>query len=125
MIKFSQKGDWSKTNNFLERALNVVNLGIFDKYGKEGVKALAAATPVDSGVTADSWYYKIIRNEYGVKIEWLNSNVNQGIPIAILIQYGHGLQNGSYIQGIDFINPAIKPIFNKIAEEAWKELTKK
>ena len=125
MIKFSQKGDWSKTNNFLECALNVVHFGIFDKYGKEGVKALAAATPVDSGVTADSWYYKIIRNEYGVKIEWLNSNVNQGIPIAILIQYGHGLQNGSYIQGIDFINPAIKPIFNKIAEEAWKELTKK
>lgn len=125
MIKFSQKGDWSKTNNFLERALNVIHLGIFDKYGKEGVKALAAATPIDSGVTADSWYYKIIRNEYGVKIEWLNSNVNQGIPIAILIQYGHGLQNGSYIQGIDFINPAIKPIFNKIAEEAWKELTKK
>lgn len=125
MIKFSQKGDWSKTNNFLERALNVVHFGIFDKYGKEGVKALAAATPVDSGATADSWYYKIIRNEYGVKIEWLNSNVNQGIPIAILIQYGHGLQNGSYIQGIDFINPAIKPIFNKIAEEAWKELTKK
>lgn len=125
MIKFSQKGDWSKTNNFFERALNIVHLGKFDKYGEEGVRALAAATPVDTGKTADSWYYKIVRDEYGVKIQWLNSNVNQGIPIAILIQYGHGLQNGAYVQGIDFINPAIKPVFNKIAEEAWKELTDK
>lgn len=125
MIKFSQKGDWSKTNKFLERSLNVIHLGTLDRFGKEGVQALAAATPQDTGETAASWYYKIVRDSQGTRIEWLNSNSNQGIPIAILIQYGHGLQNGVYIQGIDFINPAIKPIFNKIADDAWKELTGK
>ena len=125
MIKFSQKGDWSKTNKFLERSLNVIHLGKLDRFGREGVQALAAATPQDTGETAASWYYKIVRDSQGTRIEWLNSNSNQGIPIVILIQYGHGLQNGVYIQGIDFINPAIKPIFNKIADDAWKELTGK
>ena len=123
MIKFSQKGDWSKTNKFLERSLNFIHLGTLDKYGREGVQALAAATPKDSGETAASWYYRVVRDNLGTRIEWLNRNTNQGIPIAILIQYGHGLQNGAYIQGIDFINPAIKPIFNKIADSMWKELT--
>lgn len=122
MIKFSTKGDWSRTNKFLERALNLVKLGELDKYGQKGVDVLAAATPKDSGETASSWYYKIVRSRSGVSIQWLNSSQNQGIPIVILLQYGHGLHNGGYVQGIDFINPALKPVFKEIADNAWKEL---
>lgn len=123
MIKFSTKGDWSRTNSFLERALNVVKLGELDRYGREGVRVLSEATPKRSGKTASSWYYRINRTNSGVKIEWLNSSQNQGIPIVILLQYGHGFQNGGYVEGIDFINPALKPVFDDIAENAWKELT--
>lgn len=123
MIKFTQKGDWSRTNKFLERALEVVKLGELDKYGRKGVEVLADATPKDTGKTAESWYYTITHYPEGAKIEWYNSNSNKGIPIAILIQYGHGLQNGSYVQGVDFINPAMRPIFKAIAEDMWKELT--
>lgn len=123
MIKFSTKGDWSRTNSFLERALNVFNLGELDKYGREGVRALSAATPKDTGETASSWYYRIKRTKAGAKIEWLNSSQNQGIPIVILLQYGHGFRTGGYVEGIDFINPALKPVFEEIAENAWKELT--
>lgn len=122
MIKFSTKGDWSRTNKFLERALNVVKLGELDRYGQAGVEILAAATPKDSGETASSWYYKIVRSHGSVSIQWLNSSQNQGIPIVILLQYGHGLKNGGYVQGIDFINPALKPVFEDIADNAWKEL---
>lgn len=122
MIKFKQKGDWSKTNKFLERALNVVKLGELDKYGRQGVKALAAATPVDTGLTAASWSYDIRREGDFVAIEWSNDNISDGIPIAILIQYGHANQNGVYVQGIDYINPAIQPIFNDISENIRKEL---
>lgn len=123
MIKVSVKGDWSKTNRFLERALNVIHLGELDKYGRQGVDALSAATPKDSGKTADSWYYKIVRTKRGTKIEWLNSSQNDGVPIVILLQYGHGFQNGRFYEGLDFINPALKPVFEEIAENAWKELT--
>ena len=123
MIKLSTKGNWSKTESFLERALNVFNLGILDKYGRLGVEALRNATPKDSGKTADSWYYKIVRGNGNVSIQWLNSSENEGIPIVILLQYGHGLKNGGYVNGVDFINPTIKPIFKEIADKAWKELT--
>lgn len=123
MIEVSVKGDWSKTNNFLERALNVVKLGQLDRYGRLGVNALSSATPKDSGKTASSWYYRIVRQYGGVKIEWLNSSQNQGVPIAILLQYGHGLHQGGYVEGIDYINPAMRPVFEEIAETAWKELT--
>lgn len=123
MIKISAKGDWSRTNSFLERALNIIKLGELDKYGREGVEVLAAATPEDTGKTASSWYYKVSRTRAGAKIEWLNSSQNQGIPIVILLQYGHGFQNGGYVQGIDFINPALEPVFEEIANNAWKELT--
>lgn len=123
MIEVSVKGDWSKTNNFLEKALNVVKLGQLDRYGRLGVNALSSATPKDSGKTASSWYYRIVRQHGGVKIEWLNSSQNQGVPIAILLQYGHGLHQGGYVEGIDYINPAMRPVFEEIAETAWKELT--
>ena len=123
MIKFTQKGDWSKTNNFLERALEVVKMGELDKYGKSGVEALKNATPKDTGKTAESWSYQITHYKEGATIEWLNSNINKGIPIAILIQYGHGLQNGGYVNGVDYINPAMGPVFDSAAHDTWKELT--
>lgn len=123
MITVSVKGDFKNTNNFLQRALHLFNMGILDKYGRMGVDALVSATPRDSGITANSWYYKISYRRNGVAIEWLNSSQNEGIPIVILVQYGHGFQNGGYYQGVDFINPALRPIFDEIAEEVWKELT--
>lgn len=124
MISFRQKGDFSKLSKFLEKAKNAVKIGDLDKYGREGVAALASATPVDSGLTANSWYYKIKRSNGSVSIEFCNSNVQNGVPIAIILQYGHGTGTGGWVEGRDYINPAIQPIFDKIAENAWKEVTK-
>lgn len=124
MITFRQKGDFSKLNSYLERVKNVVNLGKLDKIGREGVAALSSATPKDTGNTASSWYYEITRQNESVSITFNNSNVNDGVPIAIILQTGHGTQNGGWVEGRDYINPAIQPIFDKIAEEAWEEVTK-
>lgn len=123
MIRVSVKGDFKKTNSFLERAKNLFRFGILDKYGRRGVDALRAATPKDTGETANAWYYRVVRNRRGVAIEWLNSSKNEGIPIVILLQYGHGFQNGGFYEGLDFINPAMRPVFKQIADDAWKELT--
>ena len=125
MIRFRHKGNFSKTTRFLERAKEIVNLGELDKYGREGVSALASATPVDSGLTAQSWYYEIEHNKGYTTITFNNSNIQNGIPIAILLQYGHGTCNGGWVQGRDYINPAIQPIFDRIANDAWKEVTKR
>lgn len=124
MISISQKGDFSKLTSFLERMKNIIKIGDLDKYGREGVAALSAATPKDSGLTANSWYYEIERGKDSVSISFYNSNVNKGVPIAIILQYGHGTRNGGWVEGRNYINPAIQPIFNKIAEDAWKEVTK-
>ena len=124
MIKFRQKGDFSKLTRFLEKAKEAVRLGDLDKYGREGVAALASATPVDSGLTADSWRYEITNKQGSAKITFYNSNIQNGVPIAIILQYGHGTRNGGWVQGRDYINPAIQPIFDKIANQAWKEVTK-
>ena len=124
MISISQKGDFSKLTGFLERMKNVIKIGDLDKYGREGVAALSAATPKESGLTANSWYYEIERSKDSVSISFHNSNINKGVPIAIILQYGHGTRNGGYVDGIDYINPAIQPLFNKIAEDAWEEVTK-
>lgn len=124
MISFRHKGDLSKTTRFLESAKETVKLGQLDKYGREGVNALASATPVDSGLTAKSWYYKIEHKKGSSAITFYNSNIQNGVPIAIILQYGHGTRNGGWVQGRDYINPAIQPIFDKIANEAWKEVTK-
>lgn len=123
MIKFTHKGDFSKTTRFLERAKNVVKLGELDKYGRAGVAALSSATPVDSGETASSWYYEIKRQNGRVSINFKNSNVNQGVSIAIILQYGHATGTGGWVEGRDYINPAIQPIFDEIANNAWKEVT--
>ena len=124
MIKFRQKGDFSKLTRFLEKAKEAVHLGDLDKYGREGVAALASATPVDSGLTADSWRYEITNKQGSAKITFYNSNIQNGVPIAIILQYGHGTRNGGWVQGRDYINPAIQPIFDKIVNEAWREVTK-
>ena len=124
MISFRQKGDFSKLTRFLEKAKNVVHLGCLDKYGREGVAALASATPVDTGLTANSWYYKIEHKDGTATISFFNSNVQNGVPIAIILQYGHGTGTGGWVQGRDYINPAIQPIFDKIVTEAWREVTK-
>ena len=124
MITFRQKGDFSKLTRFLERAKETIRLGNLDKYGREGVAALASATPIDSGKTASSWYYKIENKNGYASINFCNSNINKGVPIAIILQYGHGTRNGGYVQGRDYINPAIRPVFDKIADDAWREVTK-
>ena len=124
MISFRQKGDFSKLTKYFERVKEAAKIGVLDKYGREGVAALASATPVESGKTASSWYYEIKRQNGSVSLEFNNSNINQGVPIAVILQYGHGTGTGGWVQGRDYINPAIRPIFDKIAENAWKEVTK-
>ena len=124
MITFRHKGDFSKAKRFLERAKNASRLDILDKYGQEGVAALASATPVESGRTAGSWYYEIKDAGGSVSINFCNSNINKGVSIAVILQYGHGTGTGGWVQGRDYINPAIQPIFDRIADEAWKEVTR-
>ena len=124
MISFRQKGDFSKLSSFLERAKEAVKLGDLDRYGREGVAALSSATPVDTGLTANSWYYEIKRDKESVTISFHNSNIQNGIPIAIILQYGHGTGNGGWVEGRDYINPSIQPIFDEIANNAWKEVRK-
>lgn len=124
MISFRHKGDFSKLTRYLERVKGVVHLGVLDKYGREGVAALASATPVDSGLTASSWYYKVENKNGRCSITFHNSNIQNGVPIAIILQYGHGTRNGGWVQGRDYINPAIQPIFDKITNDAWREVTK-
>ena len=124
MICFRQKGDFSKLSRYLERVKEAAKLGVLDKYGREGVAALSSATPVESGKTASSWYYEIKRQNGSVSITFNNSNINKGVPIAIVLQYGHETGTGGWVQGRDYINPAIRPIFDRIADDAWKEVTK-
>lgn len=124
MIRFRHKGDFSKLTRFLEKAKETVKLGDLDKYGREGVAALASATPVESGLTANSWYYEIENTKGSAKITFNNRNIQNGVPIAIILQYGHGTGTGGWVEGRDYINPAIQPIFDLIAENAWREVTK-
>ena len=124
MFNFKQKGNFSKFKHFLNnasRAFTHVNL---DKYGREGVAALSSATPVDTGKTAASWRYEITRKNGSATISFLNSNVQNGVNIAVILQYGHGTRNGGWVEGRDYINPAIRPIFDNIAKNAWEEVTK-
>ena len=124
MIQFRQKGDFSKLTRYLERMKNAIRLGVLDKYGQAGVSALSSATPVESGLTASSWYYEVVHERESAQIIFSNSHVNKGVPIAIILQYGHGTGTGGWVQGRDYINPAIQPVFDKIANDAWREVTK-
>lgn len=123
MISFKQKGDFSKTQKFLNTILGRGYLNMLSKYGQMGVDALRSATPMDTGKTANSWYYEIEQSKGKTTIAWSNSNVNQNVNIAVILQFGHGTGTGGYVAGRDYINPAMRPIFDSIAEQAWKEVT--
>lgn len=123
MVTFKHHGNFNNTKRFFKRAAEARFLQNLNRYGQEGVAALAAATPVESGKTASSWYYEIRRSRSSFAIHWGNSHVNNGVNIAVIIQCGHGTGTGGYVAGRDYINPAIQPIFDKIAENVWKEVT--
>ena len=125
MIRIKQRGDFSKLTTYLKDLRKPVNIRIIEKYAREGVAALAAATPVATGKTANSWYYEVINNNGKLKLTFNNSNVQNGVPIAIVRQYGHGTRNGGWVEGRDYINPSVQPIFDKITNELWREVTRK
>lgn len=122
-VNFEVSGGFTKTERFLNRMKRREYLNVLDEFGRDGVQALRNATPVDSGATAEAWDYEIKRTRNCTEIVWTNSNINDGVPIAVILQYGHGTGTGGYVQGRDYINPAIRPIFDKIAEKAWKVVT--
>ena len=124
MIGFRQKGDFSKTYSFLNKYKKGVEIRSLEEYGRKGVAALSSATPVDTGETANSWYYKIDQSNNWIKLVFCNSNIQNGVPIAIILQYGHGTGTGGWVEGRDYINPAIQPIFDQLANDAWREVTK-
>lgn len=121
MITFTHKGNLNKTTDFLKR-VKKLDLSVLYKFGEEGVRALREATPKDTGTTANSWYFEIVEEARGPSIQWRNSNIQNGAPIAIIIQYGHATGTGGYVEGIDYINPAIRPIFERIAKDVWREV---
>ena len=123
MITLTQKGNFKRVAGWLERINQVIKLRILNKYGEKGVAALSAATPVDSGKTAASWSYDVQNDGNSATITFKNSNVNKGVNIAIILQYGHGTGTGGWVQGRDYINPAIQPIFDELAEKVWEEVT--
>lgn len=123
-ITFEEKGDFSNTERYLARMKNGARLEILNKYGSLGVAALSNATPTESGLTAQSWSYSIVQRPGYYSIRWFNSHVEDGVPIAVILQYGHGTGTGGYVQGRDYIMPAIRPIFDQIVAEAWREVTR-
>lgn len=124
MITITQKGSFKNTERYLSKLKQAQLFAVLEKYGSIGVNALSNATPVDSGETAASWTYTIVQRSGYYSIRWHNSHNHQGVPIAILLQYGHGTGTGGYVQGRDYINPAVRPIFDQMANEMWKEVTK-
>lgn len=125
MITFKQSGNFNQTEKFLTRAFKIDYKNILQKYGQLGVMALASVTPVDSRLTSHSWSYKVAKTKDSYRIDWSNTNVVDGVSIAIILQYGHATKNGGYVQGRDYINPAVQPIFDQLTAEMWKEVTAK
>lgn len=123
MISVTTSGSFDNTEKFLKRMNSAKMLSVLSQYGNDGVKALASATPIDTGLTASSWDFKVSQKNGIYTIAWINTNVKSGIPVAILLQYGHGTGTGGYVQGRDYINPAIQPIFDRIAADVWKVVT--
>lgn len=122
IIKYSSKGDFKKVNGYLERLKETVNVGILDKYGKIGVQRLQEVTPKYSGLAAGSWYYGIEKSESGLSLSFYNSDIENGCSVVLLIQYGHATKDGSYIEGIDFINPALQPVFEALLDDIRREV---
>lgn len=124
-IEFSHKGDFKKTSQFLKEVKKLGIDDVLNSYGQKGVEALAAATPTDTGKTAASWSYSIEKTKDGITLSWNNSNVNKGVPIAVILQYGHATGTGGWVEGGDYINPALRPIFQQIADDAWEEIIRR
>lgn len=122
MIRFKAKGDFRKATSYLERLRETVRSGNFDKYGRAGVAALKAATPVNTGLTANSWRYEIENKDGRLTIGFTNSNIQNGVKIAVILQYGHATGTGGWVEGIDYINPVVVPLFEEMANDAWKEV---
>lgn len=122
-ISLKSKGDWSKSKEFLNKITGKNYLNVLAKYGQLGVAALSSATPIDSGETATSWDYEILQNRGETRLVFTNNNINDGVNIAIILQYGHATGTGGYVRGRDYINPAVQPIFDKLANDLWKEVT--
>lgn len=123
MFSLSSKGNFDTLEHYLKKSLGEDYLSVLDKYGQQGVQALSAATPVRTGLTASSWNYKIVKKDGAISVVWNNTHINKGVNIAVILQYGHGTRNGGYVVGRDYINPALRPIFDALAEAAWKEVT--
>ena len=123
MLTLTVKGDWSKSFDFLQKASDMQIQSILEKFGERGVEALASTTPKRTGRTASSWSYSVNKTGKGWEVNWENSNVNQGVNIALIIQEGHGTGTGGYVSGIDYNNPALGPVFNQLADEAFREVT--
>ena len=121
MISLTSKGDFRKTEKFMKNARTKKLMSILKQYGEEGVAALMVATPLDTGRTASSWRYEIKVENNCIRLVFYNDNIQNGVPIAIILQYGHGTGTGGWVEGRDYINPAIQPVFDKIAKSAWKE----
>lgn len=124
MIRFKEKGNFSKLDHYFKRSRKAVSNINLDQFGQRGVDALSKATPVDTGLASKSWYYKIVKTKDSATIMFNNSNIENGVPIAIILQYGHATRNGGWVEGRDYINPSIQPIFDELAKNAWKEVTK-
>ena len=122
MIRIKHKGDFRNTERFFANAPRAVKREILETYGQAGVTALASATPVESGEIAAAWGYEIVQNSGGYSIYWTNSHINKGVNIAVILQYGHGTGTGGYVEGIDYINPALQPVFQQLADAAWEEV---
>ena len=124
MISFKHKGNFNNTERIFKQSGVQNHMNILERYAKEGVMALASATPVDTGLTAHSWNYVIRSSSKGATITWTNDHVVNGVNIAVILQYGHGTRNGGYVEGRDYINPAVRPIFDRMANELWREVTR-
>lgn len=124
MIRIKQRGNYAKATRYLEKLKKSTRIDILNRYGQEGVNLLSSATPVDSGLTASSWYYELKSKRNGYELVFRNSNTNDGVLIAIILQYGHGTNNGGWVEGTDYINPVTKELFKKLADEAWREVTR-
>lgn len=124
MIKFKHRGSFNNIEKFLSRMSRGEQFRTLERYGQAGVEALRAATPIESGATASMWNYEIQNDGKTVRITWTNDNINDGVNIAVIIQYGHGTGTGGYVQGRDYINPALHSVFDKIADEVWREITR-
>ena len=123
MIKFRQTGNFNRTERLLNKIKRADYVDILEKYGRRGVEALSAATPVDTGLTASSWGYEIVKMGSGYRVYWSNTNINKGVVIALILQMGHGTGTGGWVEGRDYINPAIRPVFDAMAKDAWEEVT--